>query len=70
MEVDFIEFEDQDSDLSYCEGDPKLEDIDWAEVSRLEKLKQKVDTHPDEAYRDLASVCLLDEMYGTELDVR
>ena len=70
MEVDFIEFEDQDSDLSHCEGDPKLEDIDWEEVSRLEKLKHIIDAHPDEAHRDLASVGLLSEMYGEELDVR
>lgn len=62
-------FEDQDYDLGYCEGDPKLEDIDPKELKRLAKLQAEIASHPREDHRDLASVGLLAEMYGDELQV-
>lgn len=62
-------FEDEDYDLGYCEGDSKLEDIDPEELNRLVKLQMKIALHPRENHQDLASVGLLTEMYGEELQV-
>lgn len=65
-----IEFEDQDYDLAYCEGDPTLDDVNIEELLRLTELQAEILSHPREEHQDLASVGLLSEMYGDELDVR
>lgn len=62
-------FEDEDYDLGYCEGDPKLEDINPKDLTRLAKLQQAIVLHPRENHQDLASVGLLAEMYGDDLEV-
>lgn len=67
-----IEFEDQDYDLGYCEGDPKLEEMteeELRELVKLSKAQTEIRKHPREDHQDLASVVLLTEMYGNDLVV-
>jgi acyl carrier protein len=68
--ADHTKFEDADYDLSYCEGDPTLDDVNAFELMTLVAEQTKIELHPNEAHRDLASVGLLADMYGDKLDVR
>lgn len=64
-----VNFEDDDYDLGYCEGDPTLADISGSDLIYLSAQQMLIELHPDEAHRDLASVGLLAEMYGDDLVV-
>lgn len=67
--VDDFDFEDTDYDLSYCEGDPTLDDVDPVKLNMLSAKQMSISLHPREDHQDLASVCLLVEMYGDDLVV-
>lgn len=60
-ELDPIMMEDDDE--AFCEGDPSLDDIDWDAVAELERRKAEAG---DDPWKNLA---ILDEMYGTDLDL-
>ena len=61
-------FLSDDGELGYTEGD--LDDVDWAALERLQSRIDEINAHPVRLHRDLASVGLLVEMYGDDLDVR
>lgn len=65
-----MEFEDQNDDLSYCDGDIALEDVDWDSVEKIQKFKNQLESQPDGPEKDFASLIFLHELYGNELDVR
>ena len=57
-----------DRDESFTAGDTPIDEIDWDEVAKLETLQAQVDFLPEDE-RPLATLSLLVEMYGDELQV-
>lgn len=65
-----MEFEDSDYDLSYCEGDTPLDEVDWDKLTKIKDISDAINTHPSMAHRNFASLLFLSELYGKDLDVR
>lgn len=61
-----VELFNQDDFEDYCEGDTPIEEIDWDEVNRLQRL-QKEALDSDDV--QMAMLGLLHEMYGQDLKV-
>ena len=57
-----------DFNEAQCDGDPSLDDIDWDEVAKLQRLQDEALAVPEDE-RPMAMLGLLSEMYGEELQV-
>lgn len=55
-----------DDDEAFCEGDVPLDEIDWNEVARLERLQNEALDADDVP---MAMLGLLHEMHGDDLEV-
>lgn len=57
-----------DFDETFCEGDTPLDEIDWDEVAKLERLQNEALAVPEDE-RPMAMLGLLHELHGDDLQV-
>ena len=58
-----------DDDETFCPGDTPLDEIDWDQVTELERRQNEVLALPEGEERSMAMLGLLHEMNGDDLQV-